>query len=231
MKEYFNDWTLFEKILWIGSLILVSLVGIFFKSDVFAILYTLVDVTAILLLAKGKCLGQVLGLISCCLYIYVSWISKYYGEILVCIFLLVPMYVCGLISWLRHHSNKTDTVEINDIKGREWLIVCLLIVPIFLVVYKFLDLLNTDELFLSSISIITSLIPMYLSLRRSKYYFYFYMINDVVIIILWGLSILKGNILLLPMVFNPSINLINDAYGVYNWCRLEKIQKEITEIK
>lgn len=226
MKNLLKDWTLFEKILWFSSLFLVILVGIIFKSNIYALMYTLVDFTAILLLAKGKWLGQILGLISCFLYIYVSWKSKYYGEILVCIFLLFPMYIGGLISWLKHHNNKTDTVEVNKIKLKEWIAIVILVIPIFLGIYKLLEVLNTDELFISSISIITSLIPMYLSFRRSKYYFYFYLINDIVVIILWGALVLKGNLMLLPMVFNPAINLLNDSYGIYNWCKLEKIQKK-----
>lgn len=226
MKKLLKDWTLFEKILWFSSLFLVSLVGIIFKSNIFALLYTLIDFTAILLLAKGKWFGQILGLISCFLYIYVSWQSKYYGEILVCIFLLFPMYIGGFISWIKHHNEQTDTVEINKISIKEWFGIAVLTIPIFIGVYKLLELLNTDELFMSSLSIITSLIPMYLSFRRSKYYFYFYFINDIVIILLWGSLVLKGNVLLLPMVFNPAINLLNDTYGIYNWCKLEKIQKK-----
>lgn len=226
MKNLLKEWTLFEKILWFSSLFLVVLVGIVFRANIYALMYTLVDFTAILLLAKGKWLGQILGLISCFLYIYVSWQSKYYGEILVCIFLLFPMYIGGLISWLKHHNNQTDTVEVNKIKLKEWISIAILVLPIFLGIYKLLEILETDELFISSISIITSLIPMYLSFRRSKYYFYFYFINDIVVIILWGALVLKGNLLLLPMVFNPAINLLNDSYGIYNWCKLEKIQKK-----
>ena len=37
---------------------------------------------------------------------------------------------------------------------------------------------------------------------------------------------INGNLMLLPMVFNPIINLINDNYGIYNWLKLEKIQGE-----
>lgn len=225
MKKVFSNWTMFEKVLWLGSILLVGLIGIIFKSNIFALMYTLIDVTAILLLAKGKWIGQILGLVSCLIYMYVSWQSKYYGEILVCIFLLIPMYAGGFISWLKHHNEQTDTVEINNIRVKEWIIIGLFVVPLFFVVYKLLEVLDTDELFLSSISIITSLIPMYLSLRRSKNYFYFYMVNDVILILLWGIQVLEGNWLLFPMVFNPAINLLNDAYGIYNWRRLEIIQK------
>jgi hypothetical protein len=40
-----------------------------------------------------------------------------------------------------------------------------------------------------------------------------------------------GNLLILPMVFNPTINLINDSYGVYNWKKIEKKQARKNTIK
>lgn len=39
-----------------------------------------------------------------------------------------------------------------------------------------------------------------------------------------GNSVSAGTLILIPMVFNPIINLINDLYGIYNWRKLEKTQ-------
>ena len=66
----------------------------------------------------------------------------------------------------------------------------------------------------------------YLGVRRSKYSFYFYVVNDLILILLWGIPVVTGAIILIPMVFNPLINLINDLYGIYNWKKLEKMQGE-----
>ena len=48
--------------------------------------------------------------------------------------------------------------------------------------------------------------------------------NDLILIALWGIPVVNGSLILLPMVFNPIINLINDMYGIHNWKKLEKIQ-------
>ena len=42
------------------------------------------------------------------------------------------------------------------------------------------------------------------------------MINDLILLALWGIPVISGNLILLPMVFNPMINLINDLYGIYD---------------
>ena len=75
-------------------------------------------------------------------------------------------------------------------------------------------------MFISSLSVIDSLFAIYLGIRS----FYFYVLNDLILIALWGVPVLGGSLVLLPMVFNPTINLINDIYGIYNWKKLEKIQ-------
>ena len=84
---------------------------------------------------------------------------------------------------------------------------------------------NTNELIVSTISVLASLFAIYLQIRRSRFSFSFYMINDVILMVLWGIPVISGNLFLLPMVCNPIINFINDSYGFYNWKKLEKKQR------
>ena len=53
-NKYFSDWTKLEKTLLFGSIILVSLVGIIFKSDFLTTICSIVGIITALLLAKGK---------------------------------------------------------------------------------------------------------------------------------------------------------------------------------
>ena len=61
--KVFKDWTMFEKILLIGSVLIVSFTGIIFKSDLLTTICSIVGIMTALLLAKGKSLGQVFGLL------------------------------------------------------------------------------------------------------------------------------------------------------------------------
>ena len=49
--------------------------------------------------------------------------------------------------------------------------------------------------------------------------------NDLILIVLWGIPIIQGNLLLLAFLINPIINLINDTYGVVNWTKQQQKQK------
>ena len=221
----FKDWTNFEKVLLFGSIIIVSFVGICLKSDLLTISCSIVGIITALLLAKGKNLGQVFGLLITILYSIVSFKNKYYGEVLIYALLMLPMYVIGIITWINHRNEKTNSVEINSIKKKEWIIVSFIFILIFAGIYYLLKAFNTSELVVSTISVLASLFAVYLQIRRSKYSFSFYMVNDIILMLLWGIPVIRGSFILFPMLLNPTINLINDTYGFYNWKKTEKIQK------
>lgn len=223
--KLFKDWTNFEKVLLFGSIIIVVLVGILFKSDLLTISCSIVGIITALLLAKGKNLGQVFGLLITILYSIVSFKNKYYGEVLIYSLLMLPMYIIGIITWINHKNEKTNSVEINSINKKEWVIVSIVFVGVFICIYYLLKAFNTNELVVSTISVLASLFAVYLQIRRSKYSFSFYMVNDVILMFLWGIPVVRGSYILFPMLLNPTINLINDAYGFYNWKKTEKIQK------
>ena len=223
--KLFKDWTNFEKVLLFGSIIIVGLVGILFKSDLLTISCSIVGIITALLLAKGKNLGQVFGLLITILYSIVSFKNKYYGEVLIYSLLMLPMYIIGIITWINHKNEKTNSVEINSINKKEWVIVSIVFVGVFICIYYLLKAFNTNELVVSTISVLASLFAVYLQIRRSKYSFSFYMVNDVILMFLWGIPVVRGSFILFPMLLNPTINLINDTYGFYNWKKTEKIQK------
>lgn len=227
MKNAFKGWSRLEKTLLIGSVTVVSLVGIVFKSDLLTTACSIVGITTALLLAKGKNLGQIFGLLIVALYSIVSFKNGYYGEVIIYLCIMLPMYIMGIISWIKHQSKETDSVEVNTIKAKEWCIVSVVAVIAFVLIYLLLKAFNTNQLFVSSLSVIDSLFAIYLTVRRSKYSFYFYVVNDLILMVLWGIPVIGGNLVLIPMLFNPIINLINDLYGIYNWRKLEKMQKKV----
>lgn len=127
------------------------------------------------------------------------------------------MYVYGVISWMTHKNEETDTVEPNQISKKEWTMLVLASVIGFVLLYYVLKYFNTSQLMISSLSMITSLIATYLITRRSKYSFLFYIGNDIILILLWGIPIIQGEFYLLPILVENIILLMNDSYGLKNW--------------
>ncbi len=224
MKEYFKDWSKFEIALITVSIVSIIVSGVIFKSWIIVTISSIISVITALLQAKGKVESQFFALVECLIYAIVSYFNKYYGEVMLSLIFTLPMTIVAIISWIRHKNEKTDTVKVNEVKLKEWIILAFMSVFVFIGAYYLLKYFNTSELLVSTISIIASLLAVYLIARRSKYCFIFYLLNDIILIILWGLPVISGELLLIPMLINPLTLFINDAYGSFNWNKMEKEQ-------
>lgn len=219
----FKDWTKFEILfLFIGTLLALILTPVF-NGTIIDLLYTLLYFWTALLLAKGKYSCYIIGIISTFFYAYVSYTNNYYGEIIISMFCTLPLMIIGLINWLKNQDD-TKTVIIKEINKKELIIVLLSQAIMFSGYYYLLKYFNTSNLFVSTLSIVASLIATYLTARRSEYGFIGFIINDLILITLWGLPVINGNLNLIPVLLCPLLLLINDIYGVYNWKKLKEEQ-------
>ena len=221
MKKIFKDWTKFEIALLLSSIIIVVISGIFTKSNLLTISCSITGILCALTQAKGKVISQFIGLLLVLLYSVLSFQNRYYGEVLIYIFIMLPLFVGGIISWIKNVNRETDTVNKNELKRVEWIMLTIVASITFIGLYYLLKYFNTSQLFVSTLSMITSLFATYLVARRSKYGFLFYMGNDIIMLILWGLPVVLGNLTLIPMMVNPIINFINDTYGWKSWNKRE----------
>lgn len=225
MLNFFKKFTLFEKLLLVISIIVLLATGIIFNSSIVTIICTVLFVLAIMLIAKGNYLGQIIGIVVTILYSYISYKNRYYGEIIINIGIVLPLYILGIISWIKHENKETKTVKINQIRFKEWLIALVLSIGVYFGIYYLLKSQNTNLLIVSTLSVVASLFGMYLNVRRSSYSFLLFIINDIILIFLWGIPSFNGDYTLVPLFINPIINLFNDSYGLYNWKKNEKLQK------
>lgn len=91
-----KEWTLFEKFLLIGSISIITIVFLIFKTDLITTITSLAGIVTALLLAKGKVAGQFFGLAIVVLYSFVSFQNKYYGEMFIYMFIMLPLYIVGI---------------------------------------------------------------------------------------------------------------------------------------
>jgi len=217
MKKLFKDWNQFEISLLLLSIVAIMFSSIICKSEILTILASLVGVTCSLLQAKGKVVSQFIGILEVILYSILSYQNHYYGEVMIDVLVVFPMYVYGVFSCITHRNEETDTVESNEISKKEWGILAFASVVGFVLLYCVLKYFNTSQLMISSLSMVTSLMATYLITRRSKYSFIFYIGNDIILILLWGIPILQGEFYLVPVLVENIVLLLNDSYGLKNW--------------
>ncbi len=219
----FKGWTIFEKIFLLLGTISSFVLTFLFKGTWIDLGYTLLYFWTALLLAKGKYSCYIIGIISTFFYAYVSYSNSYYGEVIIAMCCTLPLMIVGLINWLKHQDN-TNTVVIKEISKKELILVLLSQVIMFFGYYFLLKTFNTSNLLVSTFSIVASIIATYLTARRSEYGFVGFIVNDIILITLWSIPVISGNLNIIPVLLCPVLLLINDIYGVYNWKRIKNIQ-------
>lgn len=224
----FKGWNLFEKLFLIIGTITAFVLTFLFKGTWIDLGYTLLYFWTALLLAKGKYACYIIGIISTFFYAFVSYSNSYYGEVIIAMCCTLPLMIVGLVNWLKHQDN-TNTVVIKEISKKELIIVLLTQVIMFIGYYNLLKVFNTNNLLVSTFSIVASIIATYLTARRSEYGFIGFIINDLILITLWSIPVIGGESNLIPVLLCPVLLLINDIYGVYNWKRLKKLQSNNLE--
>lgn len=232
MKKYlasFKTLTKFEKGLWLTSLavtLLSYLLSYLFSGggDLLNLIASLIGVTALIFVAKGLVLGQLLTVVFSVFYGIISVLFSYYGEMITYLFMTTPMAIVAAIEWIKNPYKDTQEVKVHKVTKKQLAVMWLLAILVTVLFYFILKALNTANLFFSTVSITTSFVASYLTFLRSPYYAIGYSANDVVLIILWILASVE-NISYLPMVACFIMFLFNDLYGFYNWRRMQKRQK------
>lgn len=227
MKKFsnpFRDLTRFELILWLSSVGVV--IGSFILSGGEGILTTiasLIGVTALIFIAKGYVIGQVLTVVFSIFYGTISFFFAYYGEMITYLCMSAPAAAITVVEWLRHPYKDTKEVKVSRLTKKRIVLMIVFTVISTVAFYFILGALGNANLIISTISITTSFLASFLTFCRSPYYALAYAVNDVVLIILWTLATLES-ITYLPMVLCFVMFFANDLYGFYSWKRMQKRQ-------
>ena len=226
MKNRFRiSLTRFEWMLWLLSLAMVAGTALLFQPvDALSLLASLVGVTALIFVAKGHALGQLLTIVFAVFYGVISWGFRYYGEAFTYLGMTAPIALLALITWLRNPYKGSAEVKVARLRGRQWALLLLLTALVTTAFYFILRALGNAALAVSTLSVTTSFLASYLTALRSPYYALAYAANDLVLIVLWVIAALAEPSSI-PMAVCFVMFFLNDMYGFINWRRMEKRQQ------
>ena len=227
MKERFRiSLSRFELWLWLTSVAVVAGTTIGFQAgDALSLIASLIGVTALIFVAKGHVLGQLLTIVFAVFYGVISWELRYYGEVITYLCMTAPMALLALITWLRNPYKDSAEVTVHRLTGRQWLVMLIAAAVTTAAFYFILRAVGNAAFIVSTLSITTSFVASYLTAMRSPYYALAYAANDLVLIVLWVIAAL-ADIANVPMVACFVMFFLNDMYGFINWRRMEKRQAE-----
>ena len=225
LKEKIGYFSTSEITLWCSSVVLIVLAFcVFDRENYLTLIASLVGVTSLIFNAKGNPFGQFLMVIFSLLYGIISFTFAYYGEMITYLGMTMPMAIFALISWLRnpYNGNKAE-VKVNTIRKTETVLMWGTTAVITVLFYFILAHFNTANIVLSTISVTTSFLAVYLTFRRSPYFALAYAANDIVLIVLWVLASLC-DIRYISVVVCFVAFFANDIYGYLSWQKMKKRQ-------
>ena len=227
VKRLLRSLTRFELCLWLGCVLSVLASSLsFWDGDVISLVASLIGVTALIFLAKGNWIGQVLTVLFSILYAVVSYQNQYYGEMITYLGMTAPTAALAAIEWIRHPYKKgVDEVKVAELNGKKITVMIALGIVTTAVFYFILGALGNASLPLSTLSVTTSFCAAYLMYVRSPYYAIAYSLNDIVLIGLWTVACMQ-DIGYLPVAVCFVCFFANDIYGFVNWRRMKKKQSQ-----
>lgn len=225
-KESIKNLSVFEWGLWGASVIMIIASAVVSgRPDWLSVIGSLIGVTALIFVAKGDVLGQILTIVFSIFYGIVSISFQYYGEMITYMFMTAPIALLSVVSWIRHpYKGKQTEVEVHHLSVKEGVIITVLSIIVTGIFFFVLRALGNNNLVFSTISITTSFLASALMFRRSSYYALAYGANDIVLIVLWVMASIEDKSYI-PMIVCFSMFLLNDLYGFFNWSRMKKRQQ------
>ena len=219
---------MFEKLFLLISLIII--IGCFFlgsDKNVLSLITSILGVITVIFGAKGLVLAPVINIIYNVVYILLSYTQGFYGEVLIYVFLMTPINIAMIVSWFKNKSKEDENiVEVNKLSKKEYFILFFVTILFSIGFYFILRALNTTAVFISTISLIDSFIATYLLYRRCSNYALSYIVNDIILIVLWSFAIKNNGIAYLPMILSFGVFLVNDIYGLISWKKRERKQNK-----
>ena len=225
LKNPFEGMKVIEYIFWIVPIIAIVVAFVLTKQkDYLSLATSILGITSVIFVAKGHNFGQIIALAYAITYGILAYITHYYGELIISALLYMPVAVFAIISWIRHSYKNTSEVEVVKIGSKQIIETVIVAIGATIASFFILRALNTPNLIVSTISITASSAAGYLVIRRSPFYALAYAINDLILIILWGMAAYKD-----PQYIPLSISFVGffacDTYGLINWLKMRKKQK------
>ncbi len=224
MNKLLSGFTKFDITLWsISTVIILTSYCLLPSGNPAGCIASLIGITALIFLAKGRAAGQILMILFSTIYAVISFQMRYYGEMLTYMLMTAPMAVFSLISWLRNPYKSGKSVKIAKLNAKKLIAMLILTAAVTVIFYFILAYFGTASLLISTISVSTSFFAASLTFLRSPYYALGYTLNDIVLIVLWSIAS-GGNPEYIVMVICFSVFLINDMYGFFCWQSMKKKQ-------
>ena len=233
LKNAIKYFTPLEWGLWLGGMAIIAIgFSVGAEKNALSLISALFGVSCVIFNAKGSVWGQVIAIAFALTYSAFAYLNRYYGEALIYIFLMLPIHIASIIMWIKNRNADAEHMEvrINRLRPAEYGFFALGAAAATTAFYFLLQWLNTDNLIVSTLSLVASLGAAYLMLRRCEYFSLCFIANDVILLVLWSMKIPEIGSAVVPSLISFALYLVNDSYSFISWKKIKRRQRALEEM-
>lgn len=195
-------------------------------TDWFTSLTVVSGVACVSLIAVGKRLGYLVGLVSSVTYAWVAWQNGLFGEVGLNLLFYVPTGIIGYFLWQRNETE--GRVVMRRLEGRQrwWLITGTLLATCLLGVL--LQLIpGQNSPFVDAATNVLSVIATLLMMWRFAEQWWLYVTLNILTVSLWIMRYLADGFAADSMIFLWLIYLVNSIFGFLVWSKGARTQDAV----
>lgn len=223
VKELFQL-SLFGRIFAPLCTVLIVYLSTTWGSQWWEILSAVSGVFCVVLVADRKLTNFSWGLINCVLYGLSSYYNSFYGDMSLNWFLYVPFQFIGLVWW--NNNIKDDHVETKRFNLNDLVAIASFIIMCIFVVGYILEAAKGMQPFIDSTNVILSIAATILMAKRYTEQWICWILVNISGIMMWSLNFYHGNDSGIANLLMWVAFLVNSLYGLYNWAKNSKTDKE-----
>lgn len=217
-EEFWNGYSLFDRIFMIGMLLLQIIVFIICPDSIIGIISGISGVISVVLCAKKKISFYFIGFVQTISYLFLAFQNRFYGEVIENIFYLVTM-VWGIFLWKK--QLEVDDKNSRQIKPKKftitmWIFSIIGTIVSTIIMGYLLTLIGSNQAYADACTNVLAIFAQILMIKCYKEQWIWWILIDLICIKMWFIA---GNWTMVAMYIAWTINCV---YGWYNWSNNNK---------
>ena len=218
-NEFWNGYTLFEKIFLASMVLLQVIVYCFVPDTPIGIICGIAGCICVVLTAKGKISSYIFNFIQMVTYMIICWDLALYLEFGEQVFYFIAC-IFGVILWkknMQKNDDGTEQVKAKKFKFWQWIVSIITVVAsTFLLGFFGEEVLGSTLPYLDAMTVALAVIAQLLMVWRYREQWACWILIDIVSLVMF---IILGEWSMVAMYLAWTINAF---YGWYNWTKLQK---------
>ena len=218
-NEFWNGYTLFEKLFMLSMVLLQVVVYCFVPDTLIGMICGIAGCICVVLTAKGKISSYIFNFIQMITYMVICWDLALYLEFGEQVFYFI-VCIFGVFMWkknMQKNDDGTEQVKAKKFKLWQWIVSAVAVaVSTFLLGYFGEAILGSTLPYLDAMTVALAVIAQLLMVWRYREQWACWILIDVVSLVMF---IVLGQWSMVAMYIAWTINAL---YGWYNWTKLQK---------